>query len=116
MRGVNIVGKVNWADKDEESTEGVIILTNDNFYVFPCPHCLSLVRVEKNQLNCRIFRHGVFKKNGKGINPHLEKKKCDELVRNACVYGCARPFEFFGGGKSADDEKKDCVVSACDYK
>jgi DNA-directed RNA polymerase subunit RPC12/RpoP len=38
-----------------------------------CPHCNGTVMVK--QLNCKIFRHGVFKKNGKQINPHAKKKK-----------------------------------------
>lgn len=118
MKGVDIVGKVEWVDEEAESPEGVIILTSDNFYVFPCPHCLSLIRVRKDQLKCRIFRHGVFKKNGRGINPHLGKKKCDELTRKACVYGCAKPFEFINGGEENDgsENEKNCVVRGCEYK
>ena len=106
-------GAVKWVD-NESDVDGVIILTDDNFYLFPCPHCFGLVKVAVKDLNCRIFRHGMFKKNGKGINPHLPKKKCVDLVKKACIYGCAKPFQFFGGGKDAPDDLE-CVVKECDY-
>lgn len=117
MKGVNIVGSVEWAGENNENsaTKGVIILTNDNFYAFPCPHCLSFIRVKADELNCRIFRHGIYKKNYRGIPPHLPKKKCEELVRRACIFGCAKPLEFIGGGKG-NLEDKSCVVRKCDYK
>ena len=35
-------------------------LYND-FYSFVCPHCLNDITVYKNDLNCRIFRHGIYK-------------------------------------------------------
>lgn len=113
MYKINIVGSVIWAEQDND-TKGTIVLTDDNFYIFPCPHCLSYIRVKASELNCRIFRHGNFKKNGKGINPHLNKEGCTDLVNKACIYGCAMPFTFVGGGlKHLDDTK--CVVKACDY-
>ncbi len=114
MSKINIVGSVEW-DEEENDTKGIIILSDDNFYVFPCPHCFSYIRVKANELNCRIFRHGCFKKDGKCINPHLSKDKCIELKKKACVYGCAKPFEFIGGGKKHLDDKE-CIVRACEYK
>lgn len=109
-----ITGTVEWADKNN-NTKGIIILTNDGYYIFPCPYCLLFIKVKADELNCRIFRHGCFKKNGKGINPHLSKEKCTELVHKACIYGCAGPFEFIGGGKGKLDDEN-CIVRICDYK
>lgn len=109
MDNINIVGKVEWVNETETS-KGVIIL-EDGFYMFPCPFCLSLIKVKKDQLNCRIFRHGVYKNNGKGINPHLNEKKCKELVNKNLIYGCAGPFKFYGGGKKGGD----CLVKKCGY-
>ena len=38
----------------------------DNILTFLCPHCGMMVEVQKQQLNCKIFRHGIFKQN---LNP-----------------------------------------------
>ena len=62
------------------------------FYV-ECPHCLCLIEIVK--INCAIFRHGIYKKNGKQINPHLDKDSCDNLVLNNLIYGCGKPFKIF---------------------
>lgn len=55
-----------------------------------CPTCRELVIIEK--INCGIFRHGVNKKTGKQINPHLEKTKCESLVSKGKIFGCGKPF------------------------
>ena len=114
MKGANIVGSVVWTDK-EKNTTGMIVLSDDNYYIFPCPHCLALIKVKAGELNCRVFRHGIYRKNFKGIPAHLPKNKCEELVRRACIIGCAKPFEFFGGGKGNLADKK-CIVKDCEYK
>ena len=33
----------------------------DNSYVFNCPHCENPVQVQRDQVNCQIFRHGQMK-------------------------------------------------------
>lgn len=40
-------------------TRQTIIDTGETF-VFPCPHCGNLTQVQKNQINCQIFRHAVY--------------------------------------------------------
>ncbi len=57
-----------------------------------CPHCNGTIIIEIEQLNCKIFRHGVFKKNGKQINPHEKKNLCDEYKEKDLIYGCGKPF------------------------
>jgi hypothetical protein len=68
-----------------------------------CPHCQELVLIE--QLNCRIFRHAIFKSNGQQINPHAPKIECDQLVKENKVYGCGKPFQI-------NDE---LIAIGCDY-
>lgn len=63
---------------------------------FLCPHCRFPVEVLKKELNCRIFRHGVYKKTGKPMDPHAKKEVCDQHVRDKLIYGCAGPFEIIG--------------------
>jgi len=55
-----------------------------------CPHCGELVLIQ--ELNCRIFRHGILKETGDQMNPHSPKDVCDELFKNGKIYGCGKPF------------------------
>ena len=74
-----------------------------DFYEFNCPHCDIKIIVEKDQVNCQIFRCGISK-NGQPINPHMPKAMCDYLYNNGLIYGCSKPFKFDGNN-----------VSKCDY-
>ena len=58
--------------------------------IVKCPHCGIMVEVV--ELNCRIFRCGIYKSTHEQINPHLPKKECEELVLNNLIYGCGKPF------------------------
>jgi hypothetical protein len=67
---------------------------NEN--IFDCPHCYKPILVYNKDLNCRIFRHGIYKNTYKQIDPHLEKKKCDDLVEKKEIFGCGKPFRIRG--------------------
>ena len=58
-----------------------------------CPHCNMLVVINRNEVNCRIFRHGTFKSTMQQIDPHLPKAECDKLVIQGEIYGCGKPFK-----------------------
>ena len=55
-----------------------------------CPNCNIPVLIE--QLNCRIFRHGILKANNTQINPHASKEECDYYIQNDLILGCGKPF------------------------
>ena len=55
-----------------------------------CPHCNNSILIE--QLNCRVFRHGILISNGQQINPHETKDVCDYFVSSNMIYGCGKPF------------------------
>ena len=76
----------------------------NNTYLFNCPHCGSMIQVEKNQIRCTIFRHGYYKETNQQIPPHGSKQLCDQLFSQGKIYGCGKPFRF--------DGKK---VQKCDY-
>jgi hypothetical protein len=57
-----------------------------------CPHCQGMIIVLPNELNCRIFRHGVYISNGEPIPPHASKEECDRLVSENMIHGCGKPF------------------------
>lgn len=59
--------------------------------IVTCPWCNYEVEIVK--LNCSIFRHVVFKSNGKQVNPHLSEKECKKLLEKNLVYGCCILFK-----------------------
>ena len=63
------------------------------YIIFNCPNCNQVVQVLKKEFNCKIFRHGIYKKNLKQIDPHLNKKECDRLKKEDLIYGCGKPFQ-----------------------
>ena len=85
-------------------------IIDNNLYVFLCPYdCGQSYGVSKNELNCRIFRCGFYKKTGLQINQHLSKKLCDELFYNELITGCGKPF------KLIDVENDEKLVVICEY-
>lgn len=56
----------------------------------PNPKCDLVIIVE--ELNCCIFRCGIFKETYQQIPPHLTKIDCLDLVERGLIYGCATPF------------------------
>ncbi len=59
--------------------------------IVECPHCVGTVVIE--QLNCKIFRHGIFKRTGKQIPPHAPKTDCDRWAEKNEIFGCGKPFK-----------------------
>lgn len=60
-----------------------------------CPHCRGIVEIL--QINCGIFRHGIFKQNGQQLDPHLPKHVCDMVYSNGLILGCGKPFRLVQG-------------------
>lgn len=89
-------------EKQEKKSTRVVLDSSDNVYVFNCPHCDMFVQVEKNQVNCHIFRHAyLVNKLSNGqiqllgqIGPHTPKAQCDQLIKEERIVGCGRPFKF----------------------
>ena len=75
-----------------------------------CAQCDNLVIINKKDFNCKIFRHGVYKKNNKQIDPHLNKEKCDRLFKEGLIYGCGKPFKLL-----MDEEENKFWTEKCDY-
>ena len=63
-----------------------------------CPHCGGCVEIL--EINCRIFRHGVYKHSGKQIHPHLNRAECEQLVRKDKIFGCGKPFRLCADNQS----------------
>ena len=73
-----------------------------------CPHCNLLIEVL--QVNCGIFRHGVYRQSNKQIPPHLSKPQCDLLKQRDLIWGCGKPFQVF---KKENISEWQAVI--CDY-
>ena len=74
--------------------------------VVTCPHCNKFVLIE--QLNCKIFRHGVLKSNNTQINPHASKAECDSLVQQDLIIGCGKPF-------TVKENQNTYTAEVCEY-
>jgi hypothetical protein len=61
------------------------------------------------EINCSIFRCGIFKDNLEQIPPHLSKVECDNLFSQKLIYGCGKPFQM------VLDNKKKYIAVVCDY-
>lgn len=66
---------------------------NNEFIYVECPHCKDYIFILLKELNCRIFRHGVYKNNFQQIDPHMKKEECDQLKEKNLIYGCGKPFK-----------------------
>ena len=75
-------------------------------FIIKCPHCKKFILIE--QINCAIFRHGVYKTNNEQVNPHLNELDCDNLIKNKMVYGCCLPFKII-----KENDKYIAVI--CEY-
>lgn len=90
---------------DKSHTKEVVEI--DDLYVFECPHCNLIIQVKTSEVNCKIFRHAVYKNNMTQINPHTTKDICDNLLKTGIIYGCTKPFKFIYGPPH--------YVEICDY-
>ena len=58
-----------------------------------CPYLDCNISIEIVEINCTIFRCGIYKKNGRQIDPHLPKDQCEQLKKEDKIWGCGRPFQ-----------------------
>jgi len=89
-------------DKRQLSVENI----ENKINYIKCPHCSIMIEIV--ELNCKIFRCGVYKSNNEQINPHLPKTECDVLVKNDSIYGCGKPFCII-------NDAAPFIVEKCDY-
>lgn len=72
------------------------------YLIFQCPHCDELIIIMKDDLNCCIFRHAVYKDSFFQVDPHLSEQLCNYLRRSELVFGCAKPFRIIQIGHEYD--------------
>jgi hypothetical protein len=74
---------------------------------------LKLQSIYIEELNCKIFRCGIYKNNFEQIDPHLNKEECDRLYNNGLIYGCSKPFMVNITIKNDNNVDYESVI--CDY-
>ena len=67
-----------------------------NSFFIECPYCSGIIEIKKNQINCKIFTHAVYKKDGKQVNPHISEVEIMKLKANNEIMGCGLQFKFDG--------------------
>jgi len=60
-------------------------------FIVQCPHCGIFIEIV--ELNCKIFRCGIYKDTYMQIPPHLPFLECVRLVQEDLIYGCGKPFQ-----------------------
>jgi len=75
--------------------------------IITCPNCDDILII--SELNCCIFRHGIFKSTNQQIDPHLSEENCKKLIESNQIYGCSKPFQII-----VQDDKT-WIVQKCDY-
>lgn len=80
----------------------------EEYIIVNCPHCNNPIMIYLKEINCSIFRHGIYKDTNKQIDPHLDKENCDKLLKQDLIYGCSKPFKLI---KNNDIYS----VEICDY-
>lgn len=61
-----------------------------------CPWCEGSVIVPPSDMNCGIFRHGVYKATGEPIGAHAGQEECEKLYASGAILGCGKPFKVEG--------------------
>jgi len=84
------------ADQAAPQEEAIPITSDGDTFIFECPQCAELLTVERKDVNCRVFRHGVYKSTLQAIDPHTPKDECERLMSEGRIYGCGKPFFFDG--------------------
>lgn len=79
-------------------------------YYLECPHCKGLIEIHEADINCSIFRHGVYIDSGTQMNPHASREECEGAFSKGKIIGCGKPFRFI---KSTEFHK--VYLEICDY-
>jgi hypothetical protein len=72
-----------------------------------CPHCNDYIII--SELNCGIFRCGIYKKSNEQLDPHLSEENCKKLIKKDLIYGCSKPFQIIV------QDNGDWIIQMCDY-
>jgi len=72
-----------------------------------CPYCERPILIL--EVNCGIFRCGIYKESWNQLPPHSSKEECERALFEGLIFGCGGPFQVRA------DDKGEPVVEKCDY-
>ncbi len=72
-----------------------------------CPHCNGIIEI--TELNCGIFRHGIYKDSNEQMNPHSSKEICENAIITNKIYGCGKPFRVVSNNETYNAIKCDFI-------
>ncbi|NDE17926.1 hypothetical protein EBZ80_23675 [bacterium] len=96
----------------QENNESPSVIEDGAWLSFACPHCHVWVTVHRPEVNCGIFRHGVFRETGQPVPPHASQPDCEQWHATDQIWGCGKPFRLSRGAGGVDDGFR---VDICDY-
>lgn len=59
---------------------------------FVCPWCAGQVEVQREDVQCGVFRHAQYVTGGL-VDPHCNESTMKQLIQNKLVIGCGQPFK-----------------------
>jgi len=79
-----------------------------------CPHCDLLIEID--QINCGIFRCGIYKNSYFQIPPHSTREECDRLKINNLIHGCGKPFKIITyNSEPLEPPATKIIIEPCEY-
>lgn len=72
-----------------------------------CPYCEQSILIL--EVNCGIFRCGIYKESWNQLPPHSSKEECERVLSEGLIFGCGGPFQV------RVDNTGETVVEKCDY-
>ena len=81
----------------------------DDYVILNCPHCDMGIQICNNEINCKIYRCGIYKKSYAQIPQHMPQYFCDKLKERDEIFGCSKPFKY-----NINEENKPELIK-CDY-
>ncbi len=84
-----------------------------DYSIFDCPYCKEKILIYHTDINCGIFRHGIYINTYQQINPHETKEVCDSVIQQNKIYGCGKPFRIIANKTKENKDQFTC--EACDY-
>lgn len=79
-------------------------MTDEEYCILECPKCKNLIQIFIKDINCKIFRHAVYKDTNISIDPHASKETIEILKEKDLIYGCGTPLKLVS---------EDLII--CDY-
>lgn len=75
--------------------------------ILKCPYCEQYIEII--EINCGIFRCGLYKTDCSQLNPHASREECERVVAEDRIFGCGKPFRVY---KMAASEYR---IEKCEY-